>query len=60
LIDDLVATSGTSLAACNLIEQLGGEIVECAFIIELPALGGRKRLETKGYKVFSIVQFEGE
>ncbi len=60
LVDDLIATSGTCAAAINLIERLGGKVVECAFIIELTDLGGRERLERKGYKVFSLVEFEGE
>ena len=60
IIDDLVATSGTCLAACNLVKKLGGEIVECGFVIELPDLKGRERLESAGYKVFSLIQFEGE
>jgi len=58
IIDDLVATGGTMLASCNLVEKLGGEILECGFVIELEDLGGRKKLEDKGYKVFSIVKFE--
>jgi len=60
LVDDLIATGGTALAACKLIKKLGGEIVECGFIIDLPGLGGRKRLESAGYKVFNLVDFEGE
>lgn len=60
LVDDLVATAGTSLAACNLIKKLGGEIIECSFVIELPDLHGREKLEGIGQKVFSIVQFEDE
>ena len=58
LIDDLIATSGTASAACQLIEKLGGNILECAFIIELEDLQGRKKLEDKGYKVFSIIEYE--
>jgi len=58
LIDDLIATGGTCLASCKLIEKLRGQIVECGFIVELENLGGRKKLEDKGYKVFSIVSFE--
>ena len=58
LIDDLLATAGTSGAAIKLIEKLGGEIVESAFIIDLPDLKGREKL--KGYKVFSLISFEGE
>ena len=59
LVDDLIATGGTALAACKLIKKLGGEIVECSFIVDLPDLGGKKRLEKEGYKVFNIVEFEG-
>jgi len=60
LIYDLIATGGTAEASVALIEQLGGEVVECCFVIELPDIGGRKRLETKGYKVFALCGFEGE
>lgn len=60
LVDDLVATSGTAVAAANLIKKLGGEIVECSFIVELPDLGGREKLEKKGLKVFSLISFEGD
>jgi 5'-methylthioadenosine phosphorylase len=58
IIDDLLATSGTMGAACNLIKKLGGDILECGFVIDLEDLGGRKKLENKGYKVFSIVKYE--
>lgn len=58
LIDDLIATGGTASASCQLIEKLGGEIVECAFIIDLPDLKGKEKLFPR--KVFSIVEFEGE
>lgn len=60
IVDDLLATGGTCMAACNLINRLGGEIVECCFIIDLPELGGKKKLENAGYKVFNLVEFEGE
>ena len=60
LVDDLVATAGTLLASINLIKKLGGEVVECAVIIELPDLHGREKIENKGQKLFSLVQFEGE
>ncbi|MBI2101266.1 adenine phosphoribosyltransferase [Candidatus Woesearchaeota archaeon] len=59
LVDDLIATGGTALAACKLIECLGGKVVECAFIIGLPDLGGMKKLEEK-YKVITLVDLEGE
>ncbi len=58
LIDDLIATGGTALASCQLIERLGGKIIEYAFIVELEDLGGRKKLEDKGYNVFSIIQYQ--
>ena len=58
IIDDLIATGGTVAAAANLVEKLGGEIVECAFVLELPDLKGRAKLGSR--KVFSIVEFEGE
>jgi adenine phosphoribosyltransferase len=60
IIDDLLATGGTALAAAQLIEKLKGEIVEIAFIVDLPEVGGRKKLEDAGYKQFSLVEFEGE
>lgn len=60
LVDDLLATGGTSIAAARLIEKLGGNVVECAFIVDLPDVGGRKKLEAAGYKQFSLVEFEGE
>jgi adenine phosphoribosyltransferase len=60
LVDDLIATGGTALAACKLIKKVGGELVECCFIIDLPDLGGKKKLERAGYPVFSLVEFEGE
>ena len=60
LVDDLIATGGSLVAAINLIKKLGGEVVECAVIIELPDLHGREKIEAKGYKLFSMVQFDGE
>ena len=44
LVDDLIATGGTASASCELIERLGGEVVACAFVVELDELEGRKRL----------------
>ena len=60
LVDDLVATSGTLVASINLIEKLGGHVIECAVIIELPDLHGREKVEAKGCKLYSLVKFEGE
>ncbi len=55
LIDDLLATGGTAAAAAALVQRLGAEILEIAFLIELGFLGGRKKL--KGYPVRSLVVF---
>jgi adenine phosphoribosyltransferase len=60
LVDDLIATGGTAGAACKLIESMGGTIVECCFVIDLPDLGGRARLERHGHKVFALCEFEGD
>ncbi|MEY3289721.1 MAG: hypothetical protein RLZZ419_1963 [Pseudomonadota bacterium] len=60
LVDDLIATGGTAEAACKLIENMGGKIVECCFVIDLPDLGGCARLEKQGHKVFSLCEFEGD
>ena len=60
LVDDLIATGGTAVAACELIGKLGGEIVECCFIIDLPDIGGHARLEKNGHKVFALCEFEGD
>ncbi len=60
LVDDLIATGGTAEAACKLIDSVGGAIVECCFVIDLPDLGGRARLENQGHTVFTLCAFEGE
>lgn len=60
LIDDLLATGGTALAAAALIEKLGGIIAEMAFIVNLPDVGGEKKLQEKGYRIYSLTEFEGE
>ena len=59
LVDDLIATGGTAEAACSLIRNCGGVVVECAFIIDLPEIGGRKRLEKLGHSVYALTEFEG-
>jgi adenine phosphoribosyltransferase len=58
VLDDLLATGGTMLAACQLVEKLGGSIVGLAFLVELSFLSGRKRLE--GYDIFSIIEYSEE
>ena len=60
VVDDLLATGGTALAAAALIEKLGGEIVEMAFIVNLPDVGGEKKLKANKYNIFSLTEFEGE
>ena len=59
LVDDLLATGGTAAAGIKLIERLGAEIIGCAFIIDLPELGGRKLLENLGFAIHALCEFEG-
>jgi adenine phosphoribosyltransferase len=59
LVDDLLATGGTAEAGIKLIERLGAEIVGCAFIVDLPELGGRALLERLGMEVHVLCEFEG-
>lgn len=58
IVDDLIATGGTMEAAVKLVKALGGDIVECAFIVELPDLKGREKI--KDQKVFTLCEFEGD
>jgi adenine phosphoribosyltransferase len=60
LIDDLLATGGTAIASAALLEKLGAVVVEMAFIVDLPEVGGKKKLLDQGYKVFALTEFEGE
>lgn len=60
LVDDLLATGGTAEAGIRLIERLGGRILSCSFIVDLPDLGGRKRLEDLGMHVHALCEFEGD
>lgn len=59
VVDDLLATGGTAEAGIKLVERLGGEIIGCAFIIDLPDLGGRKKLEGMGMDVHALCAFDG-
>ena len=59
LIDDLIATGGTALAGLALLGQVGADVVEAGFAIDLPALGGRQRLEAAGCRTYSVMEFEG-
>ena len=60
LVDDLVATGGTAEATIRLIRQAGAEVIGCSFVIDLPDLGGRKRIEDLGVEVLTLCDFEGE
>lgn len=60
IVDDLIATGGTAEAAVRLVQKMKGDIVECCFIIDLPDIGGRDRLENMGQKVFTLCEFEGK
>jgi adenine phosphoribosyltransferase len=60
IVDDLIATGGTAEATVRLINDIGAEIVGCAFVIDLPDLGGSKRIGAKGFRVVSLCAFEGE
>ena len=60
LVDDLIATGGTIMAAIELIEKLGGIITETAFIVDLPDIGGSKKLTANGYEIYVLTQFEGD
>lgn len=60
LVDDLIATGGTAEAAVALIKKLGGILVGCGFVIDLPDIGGMQRLQDLGLKTFALCEFEGE
>jgi adenine phosphoribosyltransferase len=59
LVDDLVATGGTAVGAVQLLRRLGADIVAACFVIDLPDLGGKKKLEEQGVSVRSLIAFEG-
>jgi adenine phosphoribosyltransferase len=59
LVDDLIATGGTALAAVQLLTDAGAEIMAAAFVVDLPELGGAARLRAAGVPVSTLVAFEG-
>ena len=59
IVDDLIATGGTSEASAKLVEKCGGEVAGFIFVINLFDLGGKKFLEKKGYKTYSLIDFPG-
>jgi adenine phosphoribosyltransferase len=60
VVDDLVATGGSALAACRLVERDGGVVAGAGFIVNLEFLGGRNRLEEAGYPVGSVIRVDSE
>ena len=60
IVDDLLATGGTAAAGIKLCRRLGAEVMGCAFVIDLPDLGGRKLLESQAMAVHALCSFEGE
>ena len=60
LVDDLLATGGTAEAGIKLIERMGAEVIGCAFVIDLPDIGGRKKLEALGMDVHALCAFDGD
>ena len=59
LVDDLIATGGTAVGAVQLLRQIGADVVSACFVIDLPELGGRKKLEALGVEVRTLVEFSG-
>jgi adenine phosphoribosyltransferase len=59
LVDDLIATGGTAVGAVQLLRQIGADVVSACFVIDLPELGGRKKIEALGVEVRTLVEFEG-
>lgn len=60
IIDDLIATGGTALAACQLVEKMQANVLGCGFVIDLVDLGGMKKLESAGYPSFALCSFQDE
>jgi adenine phosphoribosyltransferase len=59
LVDDLIATGGTAIAAVGLLRRTGAKVSDAAFVIDLPALSGASRLQAEGVTVSSLMAFEG-
>lgn len=60
VVDDLIATGGTAEAAIKLVRQAGGKVIAASFVIDLPDIGGRKKLEDMGVEVQTLCEFEGD
>ena len=59
VVDDLLATGGTAEAGVKLIERLGAQVMACAFVVDLPALGGAQKLKAMGLDIHTICAFDG-
>ncbi len=59
IVDDLLATGGTAEAGIKLVQRLGAKVVGCAFVVDLPELGGKRKLEALGMEVHRICDFDG-
>jgi adenine phosphoribosyltransferase len=59
LVDDLIATGGTAEAAVKLLKEIGANVIAAVFVIDLPDLGGRKKIEALGVPVRTLVEFSG-
>ncbi|GEO83943.1 MULTISPECIES: adenine phosphoribosyltransferase [Alphaproteobacteria] len=59
LVDDLIATGGTAVGAVQLLRKIGADVVSACFVIDLPDLGGRQKLEALGVEVRTLVEFSG-
>ncbi len=59
LVDDLIATGGTAAGAIRLLQKMGAEVIAACFVIDLPDLGGAKKIESLGVPVRTLVSFEG-
>jgi len=60
LVDDLIATGGTAEAALELIRKSGADVIAACFVVDLPDLGGSKKLKNKGVNVHTLIEFEGD
>ena len=60
IVDDLIATGGTVEAAVKLVQKMKADIIECCFIIDLPDIGGSKKIKSMGQNVFSLCEFDGD
>ena len=59
LVDDLIATGGTAEGAVKLLQQIGADVLAAVFVIDLPDLGGREKIEALGVPVRTLISFEG-